>query len=697
MREDTEALTEETEEGEAPSRLLRTVLPLLVVGGLLLAHLEMLNRGPGYAGPLLLLDHLFDLMLAVGAMGLFVASGRRFLRQVGLEPAHPADVLLYAAAVGPGLWGLLFLILGFSGALSGLSLAIAVLVGAVLVRDDLSALPALVGRVASGIWKGVGRAWLLVLGSLVLVLVALFLFLHGSAPPGDWDSLMYHLQVPSEWLASGGIHLPEGNLHAAFVSLLQLLYLPFLAVGSEAGPALLNGIFALLLALTVYRLGEQLFDVETGFFSSVLLWTATGLLFVAITARVDTTLAFFLLLGQGAVALALVDRKDSRDHLIRAALVLGLAAGAKYHALAYTAAVAPVGAWALWKAAGAGRDRVRLFAILSGVFLVAMGPWALKNWVLLGDPLYPFLGGRVLPSWLADLYGTSDAITATGLEAAGVLGEARQGFDLFDLFWAPERLTVEPEAVHYHLSPLLLFLLPLGVLHWKRSGVLLLAGPALLYGVGVVIGLGTINLRYLFPAIAPLTLVTTFFAVDGLGRLASPRARRIVLAVASVLLLIPTARSMYEWTRQFPVVRQALGGMSRQAYLEEGYGFYAGLAGTVNSEVPREGKVLLIWEARGFYLAPAVLPDNVLTNWPLLSPYVEETGGCLEDTGITHVMASTSAARYYESRGADPVRLDLDGFASFADRCLKPVRVGPAFGLYRVPRAAAVSTTLAGG
>lgn len=694
MREATEQPTEEIKEGEAPSRLMRTVLPLLVVGGLLLAHLEVLARGPGYAGPLLVLDHLFDLGLAILAMALFVAAGWRILRLADLEPAHPCDVLLYSAALGPGLWSLVLLTLGLLGSLSPWALSLVAIVGVAFARQELRNLPELVDGTSREIRESIEGRWLVGLGLLVTGGVAAFLVLHGSAPPGDWDSLMYHLEIPRQWLAQGQIFLPDGNLHAAFVSVIHMLYVPFLALGSQAAPALLNVVFAVLLGLTVFRVGQVLFDTETGLVSSMLIWSTTGLMMVAVTARVDTTLAFYLLLGQSALALALTNPGGSRDHLMRAAAVLGVAAGVKYHGLAFAAALAPIGAWALWKSRGSTGRRVKTLAVLLGVFLVGAGPWAVKNIVLLGEPLYPFFADRLLSPWLADLYGTREVVAAVGAERAGILGEAREPFDIFSLFLAPERLTVEQEAVHYNMNPLLLVLLPLWALHWKRSAVVALAGPALLYGAGLGLGLGTINLRYLFPVIAPLTVVTTYFAVDGLRRLSlNVRVRRGLLAAASLVVLIPTGRSAYQWTAQFPVISQAIGSVSSQTYLQRGFGFYAGLAGLLNTQVPAEGRVLLLWEARAFYLVPDVLPDNVLTNWPLLAPWVEGTGRCLEGTGITHVLASTGAARYYEARGANPERLDLDGFRDFADRCLIPMNVGAGFGLYRVRGTERVSST----
>jgi len=192
------------------------------------------------------------------------------------------------------------------------------------------------------------------------------------------------------------------------------------------------------------------------------------------------------------------------------------------------------------------------------------------------------------------------------------------------------------------------------------------------------------NLRYLFPAIAPLTVATAWLAVDTGRRIAGAALRRVVLGILAAVALVPSARSAVTWTRRSPVLGQAVGSVSRQDYLAAGFTFYAALAGAVNRNVPPDGKVLLLWEARGFYLAPPHLQDNILTNWPLLEPWLDRTGDCLRGTGITHVLASTGAVGYYVSRGADPGVLGIDRFHAFADRCLMPVAGDPGFTLYRV-------------
>lgn len=665
-------------------RLVRVAVGAGGVGGLVLAHLEVLSRGPEYAGPLLVLDHLFDAALAGVLLAVAVASGRFALRRVGLEPGDPLDGLLHSAVVGSGVLALLVLVAGLLGALAPAVLFSLVLGVAAVARREVAELPVLCSRALARIRRDAGDRWLLGLAGVVTGCAAAFLLVHGSLPPGDWDSLMYHLEVPEAWLEAGRIHLPEDNLHAAITGLPQLLYLPLLAAGSPASPALLNGLFALLLAAAVFAVGARLLDGESGALATALLWASTGMLIVAVTPRVDTTLTLFLLVGHGAVAAALLEPGARRDHLYRAALVLGLAVGVKYHALAYAAALAPLALWALLRHGDPPprRGRIALVGIL--LFGVAALPWLAKNVILMGAPLYPFFARRMIPPWLAGLYGSTAVPGGVDPRVFDLLAQARQTFDPVDLFLAPERLTVEQEAVHYHTNPLLL-LLPLWVFRARSRALAALAGPALIYALIVVVPFPAINLRYLFPALAPLTVATAFLAMDLLRAPLKPTVRRGVLVLAATAALVPTARSAVTWTRQAPVLEHAAGFVSEEAYLSAAFPFYASLVAAVNGAVSRDGKVLLLWEARGFYMNPGVIQDNVLRNWPLLEPWTEHGERCLGATGITHVLASTGAVGYYLARGADREVIGLDAFRGFAERCLALVDQGPGYALFRVP------------
>jgi hypothetical protein len=109
----------------------------------------------------------------------------------------------------------------------------------------------------------------------------------------------------------------------------------------------------------------------------------------------------------------------------------------------------------------------------------------------------------------------------------------------------------------------------------------------------------------------------------------------------------------------------------------------------VNHAVPEGGRVVLLFEGRGLYFAPSVLQDNLLRTWTFLRPIIE-SGSCLEDSGITHILVGEEVIEYFARRGMDMDRLGWREFDRFARRCLVPIQPQPiGYELYRVRKSAA--------
>ena len=102
----------------------------------------------------------------------------------------------------------------------------------------------------------------------------------------------------------------------------------------------------------------------------------------------------------------------------------------------------------------------------------------------------------------------------------------------------------------------------------------------------------------------------------------------------------------------------------------------------VNTNVPEDGTVLLLFEARGYYFKRRVIEDLAVRNWPYLRP-LTESRSCLGSLGITHVVINQGNLRYFLARGMNADAVGWDRFEPFAARCLTP--------LYRTPNLAVYS------
>ncbi len=657
-----------------------------LLGGLTAAHIHVAARRPDYAGPLLPLDHLFELVLVLGLLVIGYGVGRLALDRAGLRFAEAIESLLFSLAIGLGILGTLILALGLAGALGRVSLGILLLLAAGAGRDPLAGLPRVLSEVGPELRARSADRLVLAFSLLVLAVVTVFLLIIAVAPPVDWDAQMYHLEVPYEFLVDGRIDLPLDNLHTAFVGLVHMLYLPLLAFGASSGPAVLSALVAPLLALTGFALAARLLDGQAGAIALALVWGTTTLLLVAITPRIDVTVAWYLLLGHYALLLTLQKEAPRRTLYLSAAL-LGMAFGVKYNAIPYIAALSPLVLWiciARWKSwLLAARAAVVFGLVLLGLAL----PWLLKNWLLMDAPLYPFLAERLLEPWLVPFYGTETVPSSLDPNLFRTLGLARQPFNVIDAFLSPEHLTIELEGRFYYAN-LAFVLLPLWVLYLRDRVVGWLIIPAGAYLLLILAPFGNTNLRYLIPAASPLAVAVAYMMVRTTRRFLSAGPARLLVVGLTALALLSSGRAIYTWLRHTQALPHLAGAASEAeyvaGYLDPSVRTLQPVIRLVDDRLPEDARILMLYEARALNFDRPVIQDTRAVNWPLIVRRLGP-GDCLETAGVTHILIGLGSIRYYIQRGIDPETFHWQEFVDFANRCLggEPIYQDGAFLLFR--------------
>lgn len=599
----------------------------------------------------------------------WVAVGTRLLRKIAPDvDSWPSPLPVAAALVlGQGVVSALMLALGAVGALRPVVVILVSLVGIGLLRQDILALAAQAGRLLR-LWpvEAAGRTAVLawsVLGSAAVVLA--------MAPPWEWDTLMYHQALPLEFLRSGAIRLPADNFQVALIGVAQLASLPLLAFGLESGPALASVVSFLFLPVSVLGLARVMGDEDAGWWSILLLAGVPSFLLVATTARIDVTVATSLVVAHAILLLAA--SRSQAAMLWVAAAAFGVASGMKLHALAYAGLCAPL-AWRFL------RQRQAILVGL-GAFVVALGPWLVKNTLLLGAPFHPIGAEAQLEPWLAEIAGSKAIPQHFDTRSLTQLAGSRAEFSLLDAFLDPARLTIEGEGQYYGL-PLALLLLPVATLALRRQpllGALLL--PPVAYLALVLLPFERTNLRYLFPAI-PVLVVGTVVGLRALSpRLPALGRRLLLLTVVTGVVLAVMDPLVERIGPRALLVRWAVGLESRDQVrariADAGARQFVQLDSVVR-ELPDDALVLLLWDARTAGLPVRALADVRLSNWPLLSQ-TAAPGDCLAGTGITHLVVNQGTLRYYMARGASAEAFRIRELESFLAACLKDARQAGAF------------------
>src|SRR5437879_141080 len=280
-----------------------SILALLAAAGIY-GHVKVSADQAHAMGLSLVLDHLFNVLVAAAMFALFFGVGKRLLSLCGFEWDSFAEEFVFSTATGAG--ALAFLILG--AALAGLlnRYVVGIIFGAALLFGG-SQLLRLVGVARNAVARDYSRpveiAYILAFATIVLVMV-----LRALTPPHAVDEAIYHLASVRRFLEAGSLtplyDMAQGNTHI----LAHMLYAPCLMLGADSAAKLLSVGFALLTALSLYAYARRFFDERVGYVAALAFFGGGMVVEVAITARIDVTLAAVLFLATYALTVYLEQR-----------------------------------------------------------------------------------------------------------------------------------------------------------------------------------------------------------------------------------------------------------------------------------------------------------------------------------------------------------------------------------------------------
>ncbi|MCX6366977.1 MAG: glycosyltransferase family 39 protein [Armatimonadetes bacterium] len=547
---------------------------------------------------------LLVVLLAVLAFGIGAFFLRRLPTQSLLERAA------FAIALGMGVISYTILALGLLKQAKMLPLTLGVLlVGLPLAFLGYRSLPKRekTEEQSAGV---LGIAVALVLG-----LCGLITLVGALNPPGvlEWDSLSYHLAAPKRYLQEGRIYYIPDDHHSNFPFTLNMLYLWMLSLGSVSGAKLCHWLCGALLTLAVYTCGARHFSKTIGQVAAVVTATTPMLLWESTTAYIDLALALFSFLSFYAV----LNAHEQPRWLVVSAVLMGLALGTKSTALAFWA-MGVLGLLAM-------RLPFRLALVWAGMALAIGLPWYLKTFLYTGDPVYPFgwklFHGRYWSDAAALGYAKDQA--AFGL-----------GKDPLHLLLAPWNVTMEAsvipagrswvftEYVIFGLSPVNLAIgiaLPLLVKTWDKKAV-----ACLFWGLGISATWFFMmqQTRYLVPALPVFALVCAW------GLMQAGKFARIAGGTLVALAAL--------WGTYLALTQLLPAAPLKALEAAETW---------INVNAPKDAKVALFDETRGFYLDRAYVwaqPNHA----PGLLPYetYENTDAFLADfkrRGYTYLLINT--------------------------------------------------------
>lgn len=578
-----------------------------------------------------LLVWLLDGAVAVCILLAATLTGFAFLDLFRLGRISLAWRLLLGAGLGTGFLSLLTLGLGLLGGAGQQNRWIAPLV--LLIGAVIGAYRLLRGAHPTP-QPAPGARWWLLLG---MAPFAALILLVAVTPPGllwreegnGYDVLEYHLQLPKEYYQAGHIAYLPHNVYANMPSAAEMAYLFCnLITGDPIGGwpvcKCLNALWALLFIAACGQTARWICPAASWW--AGLIAASTGWLVVLSgVAYVENGLLLMGMLSLGALLNAGCEAHKPRQRrwIILAGVFAGLACGFKYTGLVlvwFPTAIAVViaGDWSWWL----GIKRAALYSLAA---LAAASPWLIKNTAMTGNPVFP-LANRLFeadpPGWGPRQSAQFDTGHAPPPADATLAGRV-------NLLW--RHVLADPDQ-RFGVS---LFVLAAVAVATRRDRRVWAVGAMGCCQLLVWMLATHLYARFAVVLLIPLIVLA---AVTVIGPV-----RRLMMAVILVGAAGNGAMTLRLYNQHLRPTGQRirLEGAVRAFTDGDVPGFE--YVGAINRNVPDSGRVLLVGDARPFYIRPPTDYCVVFNR----SPFVEcvETCSSLDDVmaflrhrGYSHVL-----------------------------------------------------------
>ena len=518
--------------------------------------------------------------------------------------------------------------------------------------------------------RGFQRFNILFLG--VLVVLALVLAL---APPVKTDALVYHLAIPKAYLENHGIVNLPNNIYSFFPLLFDMVFLFAMTFGVESLPALcgLGMAFLLLMGMGIYF--RQYLSPRLAWFVPVLFFSTPTFFEISASAYIDLALAGFMFFTFYAW-----DRwRETRlpFWFFYMAICAGAAWATKLTGLIILPLVV-LGIALEGKKDNSSTRVMKHIVIFSGIILLFMVPWWLRNYQYSGNPFLPllmqFLGGEDRVNW--------DPSRALDFDHYVKLFGMGRG--LWDLVLLPYNLTfhAQPHTLRFDgqigiaffvLTPALIVGL------WKTRSP---RWTSLTVFFAVLMLFWFIYFQYV-RFLAPAFTILVLLSVAGLEKITRPESEggstprwlgRVILGVAACAVSFNLYLIWDTWKEKAPG-KYVTGQETRDQYLTRNvprYPMYQAM-----NKLPAESKVLFVYMRNLGYLAErpfhsdSVFEAHTLQSLLTQAPSPDGLHRQLRSLGITHLMFDRKYVFGKETAFSADHQTVLNGFLENRAQLLK--------------------------
>ncbi len=662
------------------------------------AHIYLSGRREEATGALAVLDHVFDLLLALTLSATLTAVGHAVCERLRLRFLNAPEEIGVSLFVGTGVVGLAVLLLGLAGGLRPFPISLLLITCIVSTRRSWSRLYRVIAERIQHLTEN--RETRLV-AAIYTCLILLFI-VRAASPPAAADELIYHLPVPESFVQQGRVYPMFDNSLGNFPFLIHMIYALCLMAGSDIAARLFSLFLAVGISLAIFGFCSRYLTRRVGVIGMFAFFGAGMIVEVAVTSRIDVSLAGMLFLCTYAMVNYLATK--NRGWLWISALLAGFSLGIKHTAAIW---LALVGCMYLVRGLVLNRDRVievlgrgAAYALLA--FAIA-SPWYIKNYVWFHNPFYPLLTGEVAEFGPQSIrfFDANDeqrleayfnivrsempeVIKAQEQELVDAINSRvpRHPLRWWEFFLKPNTyLMSEPNQYPNYLFlviPLLAFV--------KRSQWVTWL---LVISIGFVFAVTWTSwiARYLVPAYPALTIVSAYTLVALSERLRSklPALEKLPLYAVAAALGVVLSATVHA-ILMFSSVSFLAGRISRQEAIKP-LTYYQPIQ-FINNQLPPDARILLVGAQLNYGIEREYLTDEswFATKWRrvlIRNTSFEEVNEDLKRQGFTHVFFSADLFRFAAlmgTQGTGGMEMISVNKAELSDEAR---RLGPEYQLLR--------------
>ena len=528
-----------------------------------------------------------------------IGVGKLALIRTGMKGSDSGELTIFSAAVGFAIIGYCVFILGICQVLYPAVIYSFTAICAVLsLAGWLAAKKArteflLLSRTESYETRTPDGQMPVVINRCCFIILAISLLacmMLVLTPEIGKDALIYHIGVPKMFLEHHGIYFIPGNIFASYPFFSEMLYIWGLSLWGEILPKGTHFAIAIFILFSMWKFGRRYVHENSFEFLPLLIFFTIPSVFInAHTAYCDLILAFYTFVA--LYAFINWFNTEEKLWLILCAVFSGIAMSIKYGGLSFPFIGSLGVLWACRKNGMPSRKAVHLLSLYILFTFVTGAPFYLKNWIMTGNPLYPFFyemfGGK---GWSAEQAGYYDVFIKN-------LGMGRNLLDYLLLPWNLSfKSQMDSPLFDGLMGPVFILVLPFAIGMRKISlEIKILLAYCLL--ALVFWASSAQQMRYLIP-------LFPFLAIMASLTFSYYRDNKIIFTLLLIFLVSGLAFSGYHIINDFRKVRPMsvlTGHEDKDAFLTRMIPSYAMLR-YVNTQLTENSYIFTIYMKNPAYL-----------------------------------------------------------------------------------------------